>query len=208
MTAKNAGCSRAQRNAATSMVPSTANRNELASRATLDQVAKVGRERGRSSPTAVLPAIALLAGRAAASVMPCTPLITTAVPIKTPRTPYWTRCDQLAPATPATTMDNSPVHTALNATARTTVPRAKVYVASSAPDRYRDRPPIAPPRERGPCREAPPRTTTRVRRQRRRQPPRRTDRIPARQQSTTTRRGRSAASRESRRRRPPTSTSP
>ncbi len=101
------------------------NMNEFAKSATLDHMPKDGRERGSPSPIAVSPAIAIRAGRAAASEMLCTPLNMTAIPVRAPRTPYWMSCERFAPAIAATMTDNRAVHTVLNTTARTTIPRVQ-----------------------------------------------------------------------------------
>ena len=68
ITTQSTGSSRACSKTVASIAPPTAKLNAVASMDRFDHVAKVGRERGKQSPIPVSPAMAVLAGRSAASM--------------------------------------------------------------------------------------------------------------------------------------------
>src|SRR5689334_17260574 len=72
ITTESRGTSLARYTTAASIAPAIANVNAVARIAAFDHAAYVGRERGRSSPIPVLPAIAIRTGRIVASTKLCT----------------------------------------------------------------------------------------------------------------------------------------
>ena len=97
------GTSMTGSNTAANNAPTTAKPNAAASMDAFDHAAKVGRERGRESPIAVSPAMAVLAGRIVASTKLCMVTSEVIAPKTTPTIPYWTSRDPGAPAIAPTT---------------------------------------------------------------------------------------------------------
>lgn len=120
------GVERVRSNTVATIAPATAYVNATASTDTFDHVAKLGRERGRESPTPVPPAMAILAGRSATSTKLCTEISWAAVAKAAPKIPYWTRRTPPAPAIALTTTNKEAAQTAVTPTERATTPRAQV----------------------------------------------------------------------------------
>src|ERR1700704_3292123 len=125
ITMQSTGTSLARSMTAANMAPATANENAPVSMDTFDQVAKVGRDRGKLSPIPVSPVMATRTGRNAASGKLCTAITTTAIPEAAPMIAYWTNRNPLAPAIAPTTTNSKAITTALAPTPRATAPRVQ-----------------------------------------------------------------------------------
>ena len=103
-----------------SQAPASAKIHAVARIAAFDHVAKLGRDRGRSSPIPDSPAMATLTGRMKASGNVCTAIACSEAPMAAPTIAYWTRRAASAPAiSPATAAD------APKASEKATVPRTR-----------------------------------------------------------------------------------